>query len=233
MSVLPVAVILGGYGTRLGALTTAVPKSMVEVNGEPFIAHMLRLLSSKGLKEIVLCVGYLGQSIQAFVGDGSAFGLSVRYSEDGEVPLGTAGAIQKARPLLGENFFVLYGDSYLQCEYLDIGEAFIRSEKLAMMTVFNNANAFDKSNVVFRDGNIVKYDKASSDVNMQHIDYGLGVFNARVFEQSPFDLADLYQRLLASNQLSGYEVTQRFYEIGSLRGLQALSQFFSIRNKVK
>src|ERR1039458_4877965 len=110
---LPVAILAGGWATRLRPVTEKIPKALIEINGEPFLAHQLRLLASKGVKRAILCVGYLGEMLEAYAGDGSRFGLQLTYVPDGPHLRGTAGAVAHARPLLGESFFVLYGDSYL------------------------------------------------------------------------------------------------------------------------
>jgi NDP-sugar pyrophosphorylase family protein len=225
-SMLPVAILAGGLATRLRPLTENVPKALLSINAEPFIAHQLRLLVSRGIDRVVLCVGYLGELIQDFAGDGSGFGLTVEYSFDGPTLCGTAGAVKKALPLLGREFFVLYGDSYLPCDYRAVANAFHDSRKQALMTVFHNQGKWDASNVEFSNGQIQCYDKKHTTTRMRHIDYGLGVFRATAFApiaDQPGDLADVYGRLLARGQLAACEVPERFYEIGSLTGLQELS----------
>ena len=226
---LPVAILSGGLATRMRPLTATIPKALIELNGEPFIAHQLRLLSSRGIERAVLCVGYRGEMIRDFVGDGMRFGLHVEVLFDGPALLGTAGAVRHALPLLGENFFVLYGDSYLPCDYSAIGSAFLRSGKRGLMTLFRNQGKFDASNVEYRDGQIVRYDKKNTASEMEYIDYGLGAFRAEVFAQlregSSCDLATVYQSLLNAGDLAAFEAPDRFYEIGSLRGLEETSEY--------
>src|SRR5436190_8418119 len=173
---LPVVILAGGLGTRLGELTREVPKPLVEVNGEPFLAHQLRLLRANGIERVVLCVGYKGEMIRDFVGDGSQFDMSADYAFDGPTLLGTAGAIGRAAHLISDEFFVLYGDSYLPCDYEAVATMFMRSGKQGLMTVFRNQGLFDTSNVEFERGQIIAYDKKVRTPRMQHIDYGLGVF---------------------------------------------------------
>ena len=114
---LPIAILAGGLATRLRPVTETIPKALIEVAGEPFLAHQLRLLRRNGFEQVVLCVGHLGEKIQAFAGDGRAFGLHVEYAFDGPQLLGTAGALRRALPMLGDAFAVIYGDSYLPCDY--------------------------------------------------------------------------------------------------------------------
>jgi N-acetyl-alpha-D-muramate 1-phosphate uridylyltransferase len=224
---LPVAILSGGLATRLRPVTEKIPKSLLEINGEPFLAHQLRLLHANGIRQVVLCVGYLGEMIEEYAGDGSRFGMQIRYSPDGPSLRGTAGAIAQALPLLGDRFFVLYGDSYLPCDYAAVGRAFEASGKTALMTVYHNRGQWDTSNVQFEDGRILAYHKKLRTPKMLHIDYGLGVLRAEAFAGVPregaHDLADLYGALLAADELAGFEVDQRFYETGSFQGIEELS----------
>jgi NDP-sugar pyrophosphorylase family protein len=228
---LPIAILAGGLATRLRPVTETIPKALVEIAGEPFLGHQLRLLSQRGLERVVLCVGYLGEQVRDYAGDGSAFGLHVDYSFDGPQLLGTAGAIRQAMPLLDETFFVTYGDSYLPCDYGDAARTFLESGKPGLMTVFRNEGRWDSSNVEYSEGRILAYDKANRTPRMRHIDYGLGVFGRRAFdavpEGRPCDLAAVYQDLLQRGDLAAWEALERFYEIGSLEGIRELTEFFT------
>jgi NDP-sugar pyrophosphorylase family protein len=225
----PIAILAGGLATRMRPLTETTPKALLEVAGEPFIAHQLRLVAAQGIKRVVLCVGHLGERIEQQVGTGTAFGLQVSLSYDGPRLLGTAGALKQALPLLGERFFVMYGDSYLSCDFRAVQTTFQREDRLALMTVFHNAGRWDQSNILFRKGRIDRYDKSHPTKEMQHIDYGLGIFDARAFANLPVGvpcgLAELYQSLLARGQLGAHEVSERFYEIGSLAGMEEACQY--------
>jgi MurNAc alpha-1-phosphate uridylyltransferase len=225
---LPVAILAGGLATRLRPVTETIPKALVEINGEPFLAHQLRLLAANGIRRATLCVGYLAEMIEEYAGNGSRFGVELTYSADGPRLLGTAGAVAKARPLLSESFFVLYGDSYLPCDYHMVETAFRESGRQALMTVFDNRDQWDASNVLFENGRIVAYSKKHRTPAMHHIDYGLGVFHGEAFDDipkdEPYDLADLYQALLTRGELAGLEVSQRFYETGSFAGIQELTE---------
>jgi len=237
VTMLPVAILAGGLATRLRPITERVPKALLEVAGRPFIFHQLDLLTRQGIERVVLCVGYLGEEVRAVVGDGRAHGLAVDYSFDGSVPLGTGGALACAIPKLGDRFFVLYGDSYLPCSFRDIQAAFEASDQPAMMTVMHNKNRWEVSNVLFKAGQILMYNKRVANGDMEHVDYGLSVLSASVFEECPrdraFDLAEVLETLASRSMLGGYEVFERFYEIGSRRGITDTEAFLRSREGVR
>lgn len=229
----PVAILAGGLATRLRPATDKIPKALLLVAGQPFLVHQLRLLYSEGFRKIVLCVGYLGEMIEAKIGDGKRLGLQIEYSFDRPTLLGTGGALKHAISKLGHEFLVIYGDSYMPVDYAAVVEAFIRSEKPALMTVFENEDRWDTSNVCFKAGEIHRYNKKVRTPEMRHIDYGISVLTAGIFADFPdnlaFDLADLYSHLVSEKKMAAYEVKQRFYEIGSEPGLTELDVL--LRNK--
>jgi len=221
------ALLAGGLATRLRPLTSFMPKSLIQVAGEPFLAHQLRLIHAGGIREVVLCCGFLGEQIEDFAGDGSQFGLSITYSHDGPQPLGTGGALFKALPLLGKRFLIMYGDSWLTEPIEPVWRAFLDSGKPALMTVFCNQNRWGSSNVEFRKGAVVRYDKRRPTNSMHHIDYGLDALDASVLSNwtvPVFDLADVWTGLAAYSLLAGFETSERFYEIGTLAGLRETEQ---------
>jgi NDP-sugar pyrophosphorylase family protein len=228
----PVALLAGGLATRLRPITARVPKCLVEVAGRPFIEHQLELLAANGVRRAVLCLGYLGEQVERHLG-GEAFGVGLAYSHDGPRLLGTGGALRRALPLLGEAFWVLYGDSYLDFDYGACLGAFACSGVLGLMTVLRNDDCWDRSNVVFRGGRLVCYSKRAPSPEMTHIDYGAALLKreavAGLPEEAPADLADLYEDLVARGQMVGYEVRQRFYEIGSPAGLEETQAYLRAR----
>ncbi|MDR3048938.1 MAG: NTP transferase domain-containing protein [Elusimicrobiota bacterium] len=233
---LPVIILAGGLAQRLRPLTDKIPKAMLEICQKPFIEWQIKLLRSRGISQIVLCVGYLGEMIEKFVGDGSQFGVGIRYSYDGNTLLKTGGAIKKALKYIDSSFFVLYGDSYLTIDYQAVQNAYINSGKKGLMTIYKNNNQFDKSNVVFKNGQIAAYSKKQVLDDMDYIDYGLGILNKDEFlneKRDIFDLADIYEKLAQKNQLTGYEVFERFYEIGSKCGIKELEDFLNGQTNAK
>lgn len=227
----PVAILAGGLATRLGDLTRTSPKALIEVAGRPFIAWQLDMLAREGVDRVVLCVKHLGGQIEAFVGDGSEFGLEVRYSMDGERLLGTGGALRQARPLLGDAFFVMYGDSYLTIDMKRVEAAFLEQGLPALMTVMKNENRWDRSNVWLESGRLKMYSKKIRRPEMQYIDYGLGVLTGPLFDDpslgEAFDLAEIYERLSLDRRLGHFEATTRFYEVGSVSGIEETRAFLA------
>ena len=224
----------GGKATRLRPVTETIPKSLLEVAGKPFIEHQLELIKRNNITQVVICVSYLGGQVREFVGDGSRYGLKIDYSFDGDTLLGTGGTIKNAFKLLDDKFFVMYGDSYLTADFKIISDYFLKGDKSGLMTVFKNEGKWDKSNIDFRDGKIINYDKSIENKNMEYIDYGLGILKKRAFEdfknEKVFDLEAVYKNLLRKKELLGYEVSERFYEIGSFRGLEETQAF--LENKM-
>ena len=230
---LPVVILAGGLATRLRPITEKIPKALVEVAGRPFLDHQIELLTLKGISDVVLCVGYLGEMIERRYGDGASLGIKIRYSFDGPKLLGTGGAIKKALGFLPDAFFVLYGDSYLPIDYQAVAAAFRKASKPALMTVFANSDAWDTSNVWFDHQKIRLYSKREKRPEMRYIDYGLMICTRQIFENTPsdqpFDLAETLEILSRQGELAGYEVDKRFYEIGSPNGLRELDRLLSDR----
>jgi NDP-sugar pyrophosphorylase family protein len=234
IATVPAALLAGGLATRLRPITETIPKAMIEVAGRPFIDHQLALLRRNGIRRVVLCLGYLGEQIEQHLGKGAEHGLQLHYSHDGERLLGTGGALRRALPLLGEVFWVLYGDSYMDIDYPAVLTHFKAGQARGLMTVFHNENRWDKSNVVFRNGRLLCYSKRATTPEMQHIDYGVTLLRREVLASlpagEPFDLADLLSAMAARGELIGHEVTQRFYEIGSHRGLEETQHYLQARS---
>jgi len=230
---LPVAILAGGLATRLRPLTDQVPKALLPIAGRPFVFHQLDFLRRQGVDRVVLCVGHLGEQVKAAVGDGGTLGIAIQYSFDGDVLLGTGGALKKALPLLGDSFFVLNGDSYLRCSFTQVQAAFEAAGQPALMTVLRNDNRWDRSNVLFKHGEVIDYDKTSRRTDMSHIDYGLSVISRDIFIDRPdsagMDFADICRDLSKRGQLAAYEVAERFYEVGSPQGIRETEEFLARR----
>jgi NDP-sugar pyrophosphorylase family protein len=222
-----ICILAGGLGTRLGEHVKHTPKPLVEVAGEPFLVHQLRLLAGHGAERVVICVGYLGEHIIDTIG-ASRFGIAISYSHDGPQPIGTLGAVRKARDLLGERFLVLYGDTYLRIDYRAATTAWQQSRRPAMMTVLENVNRWDRSNVEFDGDRVLAYDKHDPSAHMRWVDYGLGGLDRSTLDDvgpDVDDLADLYHHLAERGELFGYAAIERFYEIGTPDALAETDAF--------
>jgi MurNAc alpha-1-phosphate uridylyltransferase len=235
---LPVAILAGGLATRLRPLTEAVPKILLDVAGRPFAEHQVELLKHHGISKVVFCLGYLGELVVDALGDGERWQMTFRYVFDGPCLAGTGGALRRALPELGAAFFVMYGDSYLDCDFEAIETSFRASGKPGLMTVLRNDDRWDRSNVELDRGRIIRHDKGPGDSKMHHIDYGLGILTPEAFEpwrddEQPFDLVAVYQRLITNGELAGYEVNERFYEIGSVEGLEETRALLEARLRAR
>ena len=221
-------ILAGGLATRLRPITEKIPKALIEINGIPFIDYQLNYLKKQGITNVVLCTGFLAEQIVDYVGNGSRYGLKVVYSNDGEKLLGTGGAIKNAATFLDDDFFILYGDSFLPIEFNPIYNKFKHNKLPALMTILENNNQWDKSNVIFDGKQINLYDKKNHTDHMNYIDYGLSICKKYIFTEMTyniFDLAEIFTSLSKVNQLDFYEVNQRFYEIGSQQGIEDFSNF--------
>lgn len=228
---LPVAILAGGLATRLHPTTLTIPKSLIKVTGKPFIFYQLKYLRQQGVKKVVLCTGYLGEMIKSYVGDGSIFDLKISYSSDGDKLLGTGGAIKKALPLLSDKFFVLYGDTFLPIKFINVEKAFLSCKKLCLMTILKNKDKWDKSNVFLKKNLLIEYNKKNPSSKMKFIDYGLSILSSGIFSEYPnkkkFDLSDVFESLSTKNQLKGFEVYERFYEIGTHNSIKETEKYFN------
>lgn len=225
---LPIAILAGGLATRLHPLTLNTPKSLVPINGVPFIEWQLRHLEKTGIDSVVLCLGHKALEIKNFVGDGRRFGLKINYSIE-KTPLGTGGAVKNAEHLLGDVFGLLYGDSYLPIDYLSVFDRSLNSENPVLMTIYKNSNELDASNVILQPNGYVYYSKKYPTDQMSYIDYGFSVLKKEALTTIPIgiasDLSDSLEILSKNGKVEGLEVWERFYEIGSFSGIVDLEKY--------
>jgi NDP-sugar pyrophosphorylase family protein len=230
---LPCVILAGGKGTRLGRLTAGRPKSLVPVGGRPFLEHQIDLLRESGVAKIVLCIGHYGRPIEEFCGDGERWGVRISYSREKKSLLGTAGALRQAARLLPERFFVLYGDSYTPVDFSSLARAHASSGRPVLMAVFRNRSRWDRSNVLFRAGAVIRYTPGGGETGPEFIDYGLSVFSRGVLDEIPAvvpsGLPDFFARLAREGRLAGFEAKRRFFEIGSPAGIQDFERFLGRR----
>ncbi len=225
----PICLLAGGLGTRLGETVRDTPKPLLDVAGEPFLIHQLRLLARHGATRVVLCVGYLGELIEQRIGP-ARFGIDITYSYDGPTPIGTLGAVRKAAPALGDRFLILYGDTYLRLDYRAAVAAWVQSGLPALMTVLRNEGEWDVSNVIFDGARVTVYDKRAPAPEMHWIDFGLGALRSDALDLLPVtadDLSDLYHELARRGELFGFAATERFFEIGTPASLAETGEFLA------
>jgi len=217
-------ILAGGLGTRLRPLTSQVPKALIPIGGKPFIHHQIELLKRWGIRDIVLCVGYLGEQVQDYVGDGRWLRVNIKCSDEGDRLLGTAGAVKNAEPLLDDEFFLTYGDSYLMIDYREVMRYFQGFPKLGLMVVWKNLDRLARSNVSVEAGVVTAYNKYSKSPDMAYINYGVSVLRKEALRLiptgKPFSQEEFYQILIGRGELLAFEVEQRFYEVGSPQGLE-------------
>jgi NDP-sugar pyrophosphorylase family protein len=220
-------ILAGGLGTRMRPLTETCPKTLLPARGRPFAYHQLRWLASQGVKEVVYSIGHQGDRIRRYWAEERSPIPSIRYVDEGEQLRGTAGALRLAREegVLDKSFFVMYGDSFLPVEFAPIWRAFHAGSQPALMTVLRNEGRWDRSNVIYQPGRVIQYDKEAAP-GMQYIDYGLSCFRRDMFDHpTPADLAMLFRDLSLQGRLAGFEVHERFYEIGSPAGLRDFERY--------
>lgn len=228
-----VVILAGGLATRLRPVTETIPKSMIIIGGRPFLEYQIDFLKENGITDLVLCVGYHSEKIEHHFGDGKKFGVIIQYSHDGDRLLGTAGALKRAESLLQDEFFIMYGDSYLFLDFQEVYTRYRKSKKFALMVVYKNDNKYDTSNIAIENGMILQYDKNNSFGDLRYIDYGVLVFNKKVLDLIPngqiYPLERVIQDLIQQREISAFEATERFYEIGSHKGIEEFEQY--IRKK--
>ncbi|RME17436.1 MAG: nucleotidyl transferase [Bdellovibrio sp.] len=227
---MPIVILAGGLATRLKPISEAIPKSLMDINGQPFLKHQISLLQKEGLRKVYLCVGHLSEKIKEFLDFSPPKDIEIKIIDDGKPLKGTGGALKEASKQIKEDcFFVTYGDSYLPINFKKVFEYYISQNQPALMTIYKNQNAFDKSNVIFKNGQIKDYDKNKTSPDMQYIDYGLMIFQKSLFKSIshsyPFDLSLILSDLVKNNLVAAYEVFERFYEIGTPKGIQSLKNY--------
>jgi NDP-sugar pyrophosphorylase family protein len=227
-------ILAGGLGTRLGKRYEKVPKSMIQILGKPFLQYQIELLKENEIKRLLLCIGHLGDQIKTYFNDGSKFGIDIQYSEEGADLLGTGGALKKAEPFLDEHFFLMWGDSYLLLDYIDIRDVYFKTGCEGLMVVYKNYNDRVKSNVIVEEDKIALYDKWNSYDDMIYIDNGLSVLNKVILDEIPsnkvFAVEKIFKKWSQEGKLAAYETEQRFYEIGSNKGLMEFKALVSRKN---
>lgn len=218
-------ILCGGFATRLGDIVKNIPKSMIQIEGKPFLEYQIENLKKHSIKDLVLCVGYLSDQIKNYFGDGSKFSVNIRYSHDGDKPLGPIGAVKKAEPLLEDDFLIMYGDSYLSVDFKKAYSFFTQKSKLGLMVVYKNYDKYDKSNLIIRDNLVIGYGEKNAD----YIDYGTSILRKQTLDIIPkntfYSTSDFFPELIKKQELLAFEAKKRFYHIGNPKALEDFRSF--------
>ena len=237
LSSFQVVVLMGGIGSRLGEITASVPKSMLPSHGNPFFLYQLMLLIMAGFRNFLFLVGYRAEQVEEYFGDGSKFGVKIEYSYDGEKRLGTAGAVVKAYDKLDNSFLLMYGDTLLDVDYFEIVYRFCLGKQngySSLMTVYRNNGQFDTSNVLLdTNDEIIEYNKENPREDMHYIDYGISVFDKKVFSTlsrcEAIDLSYVQMKLASEGSMAACIIRKRFYEIGTPASFKSFKDYIEKR----
>ncbi len=228
----------GGLGTRMMPLTSTIPKSLIDVNGKPFLYYQLRWLKKQNISDVLINIGHYGKMIKDYAGNGDQFSLKIDYVDEGEHLLGTGGALRLAydQSKLDDNFFITYGDSFLPIDFNQIYLSY-KMRNTPLMTIFKNDNKLDNSNIIVYEDYRIFYDKeylTFPKINFSYIDYGLSILNLNTLKhylpEGKSKLSDMFYKLSCDKLLRGYEIYERFYEIGSFDGLNDFKNWVKIKN---
>lgn len=224
-----IVIICGGLATRLGNLAKKTPKSMMDINGKPFIEHQIEMLKKQNIKNIVLCTGHLSEKIESYLGDGKNFGVDIKYSYDGGKRLGPMGAVKNAESILEKDFFIMYGDSYIFVDFNKVYDFYKENNELVCMVVYKNKNKYDKSNLIVENNRVIGHKDLKVEGKIEYIDYGTSILNKKSLDFIPkdsfFSTEDFFKKMIKKNQLLAYEIKKRFYHIGNPKALEEFRNF--------
>jgi MurNAc alpha-1-phosphate uridylyltransferase len=222
-----IVVLAGGLATRMRPETEQIPKSLLQVNGRPFVDWQLDRFAASGARSVVMCVGYLGEQIETHVRRALDRGLVVSYSYDGEQLVGTGGALRRALARLEDELVVTYGDSYLPFDYAaPLADLRAHPEADATMSVYRNRGAFGPSNVALDGDWVTRYEKGGRAAELDCIDYGAIALRRSVLQGiadgAVWGLEALWGKLARQRKLRAFVAPERFYEVGSPEGRRDL-----------
>ena len=223
----PIYILAGGLAKRLGKISKSTPKCMLPIKGKPFIYYQLKKIKEYNSNiSITLCLGHLSEEIVKYIKNSEFQDLNLSFSFDGDKRLGTGGAIKKAVRNETQPFFVMYGDSYLDISFLEVEKKYNPSSPGPLMTIYENNGMYDQSNISLEDGNIT-YSKSFPQSDSNYIDYGLAIYKKEHFAKDKinFDLSEIQEYYSLKKELQFFETFNRFFEIGSIEGLNEFREF--------
>lgn len=220
-----VVILAGGKGTRLAPLTHDIPKPMVSVRGRPFLEHLIELFKCFSFTDVLILACYLGEQIEDYFGDGDSFDVRIRYSYE-KLPLGTGGALKNANSMLDEAFLLVNGDTFLPIDYHVLVSRFKQLCKSAMIVAYNGLEPIAVNNLKIEHGSIVAYNKDNPD-GMTHLDAGVIAMKKEVLKLIESGCVcslekQIFPKLIADGQLAAFETQQKFYDMGTFRGLDVI-----------
>lgn len=220
---------MGGIGKRVIKYTKVKPKCLIKFCGKPFLFYQLDYLRRNNVSNVILSAGYKSNQIRDYVKKNIDF-INVKIIDDGNKLLGTGGAIKKSIRLLKDQFYVIYGDSFLNFKLKDLKII----NKFSIMAIYKNLNKYDKSNVKRKKKDFILYKKFKKKQKFKYIDYGVSLLNKKIFKDfkinKKFDLSVIFERISKENKLKGFIVKKRFYEIGSYNGIKQFNNY--IKNEI-
>ena len=223
-----IVILCGGLATRLGDLAKNTPKSMIQIKDKPFLEYQIENVKKHSITDIVLCVGHLSEQIEDYFGSGEKLGVNINYSYDKDKPLGPIGALKNAETLLQDPFFIMYGDSYIFVDFKKVYTYFSKQDKLALMTIYQNFDKFDSSNIITNHKLVTKYGGEKTK-ETTYIDYGVSLLKKKILEDIPADTFystnDLFSKLVRQKELLAYEIKKRFYHIGTPEALEEFKKY--------
>jgi len=223
-----VVILAGGLGTRLRPLTYKIPKPMVEVNGKPFLEYLIFYLRNKGLRNILICTGYISEKIVSHFKNGSKFGVDISYSNEKSL-IGTGGALKNAERFLNKEFILLNGDTFIPLKYNKLIDNYKKSGKNIIVV---NRNKKSQGNIMIDGSNIVtKYDKTKK--NLGYNDCGVQVLKKELINFIPKNKVvsmenNIFPLLIKKKGLIAFETKQNFFDLGTFEGIK---KFESLVNK--
>jgi len=224
-----IVIIAGGLATRLQPITETIPKSMVLLKGKPFFEYQIELCKKNGVREIIFCGGHLWEQVNNYFGNGEKFGVKIIYSIENE-KLDTGGAVKNAFEHLDDEFFVMYGDSYLTLDWQKAYKFLKKSGAKGLMTTYENNWHPEPSNVLVGGGGYIKeYNKEKPGKEMRFIEYGINIFPKDIIKKIPgksFPISRYFDFLIKRGQLVSYPSKDRFFEVGCFEGIDGCLKYF-------
>ncbi len=210
-------ILAAGRGERLKPLTDEIPKPLLEVNGTALIVYQIQALAKAGCKELVINLGHLGHKIRSRLGSGEHFDVKIHYSDEGSLPLETAGGIIKAMPLLGEDpFIVTNADIYTDFDYRLLPKSFNADAHLVLV---DNPPHNIEGDFALDNGRVLNQGKTMLTYS------GIGLFRPKFFSDCPmgrYPLAPLLRQSADKGCLSGQHFSGNWCDIGTPERLQEI-----------